>query len=86
MKKLFTLKLNIMYQKELENARANALSQRKDYSGKLMERPKAILKVGANGLEYNYELLATLIIIEDDNLIKLIKYAYQTNEYVTKIL
>ena len=41
-----------------------------------MERFKAILKVRANGLEYNYKLLAILAIIKDNKLAKLIKHAY----------
>lgn len=81
-----TLKLNITYWKGLENARANALSRRKDYLGKSTERPKAILKVGANGLEYNHELLATFAVMEDDNLVKLIKYAYQMDECAMRVL
>ncbi len=83
---LSTLKLNITYRKGSENARADALSRRKDYSGKPTERPRAILKVGANGLEYNHELLATLAVMEDDNLVKLIKHAYQTDECATRVL
>ena len=51
-----------------------------------MEKPKAILKVGTNELKYNYKFLATLIIMEDDNLVKLIKYVYQINEYITRVL
>jgi hypothetical protein len=34
----------ILYRKELENAKADALSRREDYIGKTIERPKAILR------------------------------------------
>ena len=70
----------------MENIRANALSQRKDYLGKSIERLKAILKVKANELKYNYEFLVIFIIIENNNLIKLIKYIYQINKCATKVL
>lgn len=51
-----------------------------------MEKFKAILKVKANKLKYNYKLFITFVIMEDDKLVKLIKNAYQTDECVMKIL
>ena len=51
-----------------------------------MEKPKAILKVGANELKYNHELFATFIIIKDNKFIKLIKYVYQINKCAIRIL
>ncbi len=58
----------IIYKKGLENARANALSKRQDYSGKPIERPQAILKEGERGIEYNHKLLATILVVEDNKL------------------
>ena len=51
-----------------------------------MERLKAILKIRANGLKYNYEFLAIFIIIKDNKLVKLIKHVYQMDKCVTRIL
>ena len=44
------------------------LSRRQDYLGKPTERPRAILKNGEKGIEYNYELLATILVVEDKDL------------------
>jgi hypothetical protein len=76
----------ITYRKGSENARADALSRRQDYAGKPTERPRAILKEGGDGIEYNHELLATISIVEDTDLEKRIKDAYQTDECASRIL
>ena len=75
----------ISYRKGLENTRADALSRREDYAGKPTERARAILKKGENGLEYNHELLATISIVEDDELTKRIQHAYDTDESATRV-
>lgn len=82
---LSTLKFNITYRKGSENARADALSRRQDYSGKPTERPRAILKEGKDGMEYNHELLATVAVLEDEYLAKQIKAAYATDECAQRV-
>ncbi len=76
----------ITYRKGLENARADALSRRQDYSGKPTERPRAILKEGEGGIEYNHELLATISVVEDDELEKRLKNAYAKDAVAPSIL
>ena len=83
---MFTLKLNITYWKGLENARANVLNRKKDYLGKSTEKFKVIFKIKANELKYNYKFLIIFIIIKNNNLIKLIKYIYQINKYIIRVL
>lgn len=83
---LSTLKLFITYRKGSENARADALSRRQDYSGKPTERPRAILKETQGGLEYNHELLATLAVLEDNELAQQIKAAYPRDECAARVL
>ena len=59
----------ILYRKGSENIRADALSRQQEYSRKLTERPRAILrKRGDRGIEYNYKVLATISTIEDRDL------------------
>ena len=62
------------------------MSRRQDYSGKLTERPRAILKEESGGLGYNHELLATIAIVEDTGLEKKIKAAYESDGCVARIL
>ena len=62
---LSTFNLYIAYQKGTKNARVDALSRRQDYTRKLIERLRAILKAGEKGLEYNYKLLAMILVVED---------------------
>ena len=76
----------ITYRKGSENARADALSRRQDYSGKPTERPRAILKEADNGLEYNHELLATISVVEDTQLEERIKEAYTKDECAARVL
>jgi hypothetical protein len=59
---------SISYRKGSENARVDALSRQKEYSGKLTERPRVILREGSVDIEYNYELLVTISIVEDKKL------------------
>jgi RNase H-like domain found in reverse transcriptase/Reverse transcriptase (RNA-dependent DNA polymerase)/Integrase zinc binding domain/Chromo (CHRromatin Organisation MOdifier) domain len=70
----------ITYRKGSENARADALSRRQDYSGKPTERPRAILKEKNQGMEYNHELLATISVVENKELEEQIKNAYPSDE------
>jgi hypothetical protein len=76
----------ITYRKGSENARADALSRRQDYSGKPTERPRAILKTSDKGMEYNHELLATISVVEDTQLEKEIKNAYAADENARRVL
>jgi hypothetical protein len=59
---------SISYRKGSENARVDALSRQKEYSGKPTERPRVILREGSVGIEYNHELLVTISIVEDKKL------------------
>lgn len=83
---LSTLDILITYRKGSENARADALSRRQDYSGKPTERPRALLKQGKEGLKFNHELLATISVVEDEGLEKRIKSAYKGDECAERIL
>jgi hypothetical protein len=76
----------ITYRKGSENARADALSRRQDYSGKPTERPRAILKEGDGGMEYNHELLATISVVEDNELEQRLKNAYPKDAIAPNIL
>ncbi len=76
----------ITYRKGSENARADALSKRQDYSGKPTERLRAILKEGDKGIEYNHELLATISVVENDKLEKRLKNAYIGDTVAPSIL
>ena len=76
----------ITYRKGSENARADALSRRQDYTGKPTERPQAILRTAEGGMEYNHALLATIAIVEDTQLGKRIKAAYTTDECALRVL
>ncbi len=76
----------IIYRKGFENAKADALSRRQDYSGKPTKRPRAILKEGDKGIEYNHELLATILVVEDDKLEKRLKNAYAGDAVAPSIL
>jgi hypothetical protein len=70
----------ITYRKGLENVRADALSRRQDYNKDIQEKPRAMLRETEDGLEYNYELLATVAVVEDTRLEREIKKAYGTDE------
>jgi hypothetical protein len=70
----------ILYRKGSKNARADILSRREDYIGKTIKRPKAILRLGKNGLKYNYKILAIILVIKNKELIKRIKGAYIINK------
>ncbi len=76
----------IIYRKGSENARADALSRRQDYSRKPTKRLRAILKEGDKGIEYNHELLATILVVEDDELEKRLKNAYTGDAVAPSIL
>jgi len=76
----------ISYRKGSENARADALSRRQDYSGKPTERPRALLKETAEGMTYNHELLATISVVEDTTLEKGLKRAYENDECAQQII
>jgi RNase H-like domain found in reverse transcriptase/Reverse transcriptase (RNA-dependent DNA polymerase)/Integrase zinc binding domain/Chromo (CHRromatin Organisation MOdifier) domain len=76
----------ISYRKGSENARADALSRQQEYSGKPTERPRAILKQGHEGMEYNHELLATISIVENKELEQQIKDAYPLDECAARVL
>ena len=69
METLSAYNFTITYRKGSENARADALSRRQDYSRKPMERPRQVLKETEQGLEYNHEVLATISIMEDEGFI-----------------
>jgi hypothetical protein len=83
---LSTFNLVITYRKGTENARADALSRRQDYTGKPTERPRAILKDTGAGMEYNHELLATISVVEDTELEQRIKDAYLKDECASRVL
>jgi len=55
----------ITYRKESENIRVDILSRRQDYNKDIREKPRAILKEIEGGFEYNYKLLAIVVIVED---------------------
>jgi hypothetical protein len=76
----------ITYRKGSENARADALSRRKDYTGRPTERPRAILKQNGDNMEYNHELLATIAIVENTELEERIKKAYANDECAKRVL
>ncbi len=76
----------IIYRKGSKNTRVDALSKRQDYSGKPTERPQAILKEGDKGIEYNHELLATILVVKDNELEKRLKNAYAGDVVATSIL
>lgn len=76
----------IIYHKRSENVRADVLSRRKDYLRKPTERPYTILREGHEGIEYNYELLAIISVIEDKDLEQRIKDVYTKDEYTNRIL
>ena len=59
----------IIYRKKSENVRVDTLSRRQDYSGKPTERPRQMLREIEQGLEYNYEVLATVSIVENEGFI-----------------
>ena len=86
MELLFTLDLRIIYQKGTENTRADILSWQQDYIEGYIERPRAIFKAGEKGLEYNYKLLVTILVIEDTRLEKQIKVNYTNNSFVVTII
>ena len=77
---------SIMYQKGSENARADALSQQQDYTGKPTEQPWAILKENQQGLEYNHKILVTIAMVENKELEEQIKSVYNKDKYATQIL
>ena len=70
----------------MENTKADALSKRKDYSGKLIERPRAIFKEEGDGLKYNYKLFAIIAVVEDNILIKELRQSYSGDEYRNRVL
>jgi hypothetical protein len=80
MEELSIYNFAILYRKGSKNAKADALSRREDYISKTVKRPKAILRQGKNGLKYNYEILATILVVENKELIKRIKGTYITDE------
>lgn len=84
--KIAAYNLIITYRKGTENARADALSRRQDYTGKPTERPRAILRKTQQGLEYNHELLATISVVEDTTLEERIKDAYAKDERAQAVL
>ena len=83
---LSAFNFTISYRKGSENARADALSRRQDYTGKPTERPRAILRTNGSGMEYNHELLATISVVEDTQLEKRIKSAYATDSCAQEVL
>ena len=62
------------------------LSQRQDYMGGHIEQPRVIFKAGEEGLEYNYKLLATILVIEDSWLEKQIKASYAKDSFIVLII
>ena len=62
------------------------LSRRQDYTRKLTERPRAILKDIGVGIEYNHELLATILVVEDTELEQRIKTIYLKDKYTLRVL
>ena len=44
------------------------LSRRQDYNKDIREKLRAILKEVEDGLEYNHELLAIVVVVEDTRL------------------
>jgi hypothetical protein len=83
---LATYNFSISYKKGLENARADALSKQEDYIGKTVEQLHAILKEGKNSFKYNYKLLATILVVENNKLVRRIKDVYAEDEYTLRIL
>ena len=69
----------ITYRKGSENGRADALSRQTEYEGYKVERERAILKQGPDGLVYNHEL-ATIAVIEDNTWENKLKEAYEKDE------
>ena len=66
---LLAYNFTILYRKGLENVRVDILSRQQEYSRKLTERPRVILRErGDGGIEYNYKLLAIISIIENRDL------------------
>ena len=56
------------------------------YPCRTLKRPRAIFKVREKGLEYNYKLLATILVIEDTWLEKQIKANYTNNSFIVTII
>jgi hypothetical protein len=76
---------SISYKKGSENAKADALSRQKDYIGKTVEQLYTILKEGKNSLEYNYKLLATISVVENNKLVRRIKDVYTEDKCALRI-
>jgi hypothetical protein len=75
----------INYYKGSENARADVLSRRQDYTGGSTKRPRAILKNVGDSIMYNYELLATILIVEDTELEQRIKNIYTKDKCASRV-
>ena len=65
----------IAYRKGTENARADALSRRSDFIGKV-DRKETLLKEGENSLEYSGKIATVFEVIEDPTIEQRIKNAY----------
>ena len=47
-----------------------------------MKRPRALLKETAEGIIYNYKLLATILVVEDTTLKKGLKKVYKNDKCI----
>jgi hypothetical protein len=85
---LASYNFQIFYQKGTENGRADALSRRNDHrEGRETETPYSILRKNPDGsLEYNHQVRAQSLVIQDDDWESRIRQAYSEDSMAQIVL